>query len=133
MTQRETAKPSAANQIIRRVRKGFPSQRIDQLAQSLAVDRSTLLGVLGISERTLLRKQIAARRLSATVSDRLARVDRLFALATEVFGGREKAAHWLVRSSRALGDEVPLQLLDTDAGSQKVEQELRQIQFGFVY
>jgi uncharacterized protein (DUF2384 family) len=37
------------------------------------------------------------------------------------------------RPSRALANELPLELLDTDAGTQRVEQELRQIQFGFVY
>ena len=133
MTQKPQAAGSPIAQTIHTVRKGFPSQRIDQLAQALSVDRSVLLEVLGVSERTLLRKQTSASRLSPSVSDRVARVDRLFALASDIFGSREKAAQWLIRPNRALGNEVPLRLLDTDAGSQKVEQELRQIQFGFVY
>jgi hypothetical protein len=32
-----------------------------------------------------------------------------------------------------LGNELPLRLLDTDAGTQQVERELRQIQHGFAY
>ena len=66
-------------------------------------------------------------------SDRLARIDRIYALAVEVFGDSGKAAEWLKRPSRALGKELPLRLLDTDTGTEQVERELRQIQHGFVY
>lgn len=119
--------------MIEAVRKGFPTERLDKMAQALSVDRAVLLGILGISERTIQRKHRSSDRLSPGASDRLSRVDRIFSLATEVFGSRQKATEWLKRSSRALGNEVPLELLDTDTGSQRVERELRQIQHGFVY
>jgi putative toxin-antitoxin system antitoxin component (TIGR02293 family) len=99
----------------------------------LSVDRSVLLRVLGVSERTVQRKHVTSGRLSQAVSDRLSRIDRIYALALDVFGDKQRAAAWLKRSSRALGNEVPLQLLDTDAGTERVERELRQIQYGFVY
>jgi putative toxin-antitoxin system antitoxin component (TIGR02293 family) len=103
------------------------------MAQLLAVDRVLLLDVLGISERTLQRKHLLSARLSPAVSDRLARIGRIYALAVEVFGDSGKAAEWLKRPSRALGKELPLTLLDTDAGAQQVERELRHIEHGFVY
>lgn len=103
------------------------------MAQTLSVDRDVLLRVLGISERTIQRKHVTSGRLSQAVSDRLSRIDRIYALAIDVFGDRRKAAAWLKRPSRALGNELPLQLLDTDAGTERVERELRQIQYGFVY
>jgi putative toxin-antitoxin system antitoxin component (TIGR02293 family) len=119
--------------LIAAVREGFPSDRLDKMAETLSVDRIVLLGILGVSQRTLQRKHRASDRLSPSASDRLSRVDRIFALAAEVLGAKDKAIQWLKRSSRALGNEVPLQLLDTDAGTQRVERELRQIQHGFVY
>jgi len=79
------------------------------------------------------RKQVLSERLSPAASDRLSRVDRIYVLAVEVFGDRAKAAQWLKRPSRALAGEWPLKLLDTDAGTQHVERELRRIQYGFVY
>jgi len=103
------------------------------MAQLLDVDRALLLRVIGVSERTMQRKHEHAARLSPSASDRLSRIDRIYALAAEVFGTGEKAALWLKRPSRALGSEMPLRLLDTDAGAQQVERELRQIQHGFVY
>jgi putative toxin-antitoxin system antitoxin component (TIGR02293 family) len=133
MAHEDTEISMTASQTIDAVRKGLPARRLDKLARLLAVDRALLLHVLGISERTLQRKHVLSARLSPAASDRLARIDRIYALAVEVFGDTGKAAQWLKRPSRALGKELPLRLLDTDAGSQQVERELRQIQHGFVY
>lgn len=118
---------------IHAVRSGLPAGRLDQMAELLDVDRGVLLRIIGLSERTLQRKQDRAARLSPAASDRLSRISRIYTLATEVFGNGLKAAQWLKRPSRALAKELPLALLDTDAGTQQVERELRQIQHGFVY
>ena len=127
-----SAHPSAS-QSIGAVRKGLPADRLNQIAQLLGVDRPSLLRIVGVSERTIQRKQGLTERLSPAASDRLSRIDRIYTLAVEVFGDRERAGQWLKRPSRALANEAPLNLLDTDAGTQRVERELRQIQFGFVY
>jgi putative toxin-antitoxin system antitoxin component (TIGR02293 family) len=122
-----------AGETIGAVRKGLPAGKLTQMARMLAIDRPVLLRILGISERTIQRKSALAGRLSPAASDRLSRINRIYALAVEVFGDPEKASQWLKRPSRALADELPLKLLDTDAGAQQVERELRQIQYGFVY
>ena len=134
MAQQETLLPEGTSSaVIETVRKGFPAARLEQMAQQLSVERPMVLALVGLSERTLQRKTQTEARLSPAVSDRLARMDRIIALATEVFGGTEKAVQWLKRPSRALGTEIPLQLLDTDAGTESVERELRQIQYSFAY
>ena len=130
---RRSPKASLTGRLINAIREGFPSDRLDKMAETLSVDRIVLLGILGVSQRTLQRKQRSSDRLSPSASDRLSRVDRIYTLATEVLGAEDKAIQWLKRSNRALGNQPPLQLLDTDAGTQRVERELRQIQHGFVY
>jgi putative toxin-antitoxin system antitoxin component (TIGR02293 family) len=125
--------PAATPRAIGAVRKGLPAGQLTKMAQLLAVDRSLLLRILGVSQRTMQRKQVHAARLSPAASDRLSRIDRIYTLAVETFGDGEKAAQWLKRPSRRLANELPLKLLDTDAGAQQVERELRQIQYGFVY
>jgi putative toxin-antitoxin system antitoxin component (TIGR02293 family) len=103
------------------------------MAKVLNVDRAFLVGILGVSQRTIQRKRLQSARLSPAASDRLSRIDRIYRLAVQVFGEGETAAKWLNRPSRPLGNESPLRLLDTDAGSQQVERELLQIQHGFAY
>jgi len=125
--------PPTTTQVIGAVRRGLPAGKVTQMAQLLGVDRALLLRILGVSQRTIQRKQVHSERLSPAASDRLYRIERIYTLAVEVFGDGEKAAQWLKRPSRALANEAPLKLLDTDAGTQRVERELRQIQYGFVY
>jgi putative toxin-antitoxin system antitoxin component (TIGR02293 family) len=115
------------------VRKGLPTESLDLMASQLKVERPILLKILGISGRTAQRKQQHDTLLSPSASDRLARIDRIFHLASDVLGSEEKGAEWLKRPNRPLGNETPLNLLDTDAGSQQVERELRQIEYSFGY
>ncbi|HEX7361055.1 MAG TPA: antitoxin Xre/MbcA/ParS toxin-binding domain-containing protein [Bryobacteraceae bacterium] len=133
MAHKSIGLPRTAIETIGAVRRGLPAEKLNRIAELLAIDRAALLELLGISERTMQRKHAASARLSPAASDRLCRIDRIYGLAIEVFGDRGKAADWLKRPSRALGKEMPLKLLDTDAGTQQVERELRQIQHGFVY
>jgi len=125
--------PIATAKTIGAVRKGLPVAALATMAELLEVDRAELLRVLGVSRRTMQRKQVLTKRLSPAVSDRLSRIDRIYNQAVEVFGDGAKASLWLKRSSRALANQAPLRLLDTDAGTQRVERELRQIQYGFVF
>ncbi len=133
MAHTATVTPSPTTRVIGAVRKGLPAGRLARMAQLLEVDRAFLLGIVGVSERTMQRKHAPAARLSVAASARLSRIARLYTLAGAVFGRGEKAALWLKRPSRALANEWPLRLLDTDAGAQQVERELRQIQYGFAY
>ena len=112
------------------VRRGLPMKALVDLARALNVDRASLADILGTSVRTLQRKAGENARLGAAASDRLARVRRILDLATDVLGAPDKASRWLTSTSRALGGEVPLHMLDTDIGTERVQQELRQIEFG---
>jgi len=122
-----------AVEAIESVRQGVPITNLDRMCQALSIDREVLLDILGISARTLQRKFRSNDRLSPMASDRLSRVNRIHQLATNVFGDEKKAADWLKRPSRALANELPIKLLDTDLGTQQVEQELRKIEYGFVF
>lgn len=114
------------------VREGLTMQAMEDVAQRLRVERTALARVLGTSVRTLQRRAEGEERLAPSASDRLARVARILELAIHVLGEGDKASHWLTSKSRALG-EVPLELLDTDLGTQRVEQALRQIEFGMAF
>jgi putative toxin-antitoxin system antitoxin component (TIGR02293 family) len=55
---------------------------------------------------------------------------RVFAKATDTFGASDKASRWLQKPNRALDGNVPLDLLDTDAGTQEVQTILIRIDYG---
>jgi uncharacterized protein (DUF2384 family) len=47
-----------------------------------------------------------------------------------VLGSIDKARIWLKTSNRALGCEMPLDLLDTDIGTREVEEVLLRLNYG---
>jgi putative toxin-antitoxin system antitoxin component (TIGR02293 family) len=122
-------KPLTADQ----VREGLPMSALIELARELNVERGALAQILGTSLRTLQRRTEERERLGAAASDRLARVARILNLASQIFGEAGKASTWLTSKSRALNGEIPLYMLDTDIGTERVQQELRQIEFGMPF
>lgn len=123
-------RPRKSSISVEQIRKGVPVKALDEIARTLGIDRMELAEVLGTSVRTLQRKTAQRERLGPAASDRLARVQRILDLATHVLGQTEKASLWLTSESRALDGEVPLRMLDTDIGTQRVQHELRAIEFG---
>ena len=114
--------------LVRLVRRGLPVGAVQFVLDS---------GRLSLAELDRIvvpRKTLTNRRKLGTLtpeqSDRLVRVARVLAVAEETFGSREKAAVWLRRPTTLLGDEYPLQVLDTDEGAREVETLLGRIAHG---
>lgn len=112
------------------VRKGLPADALSALAQKLDVGKITLSHKLGIAERTLSRRLSQHSRLTATESDRIVRIARVYATAVELLGDESLAVEWLQTPNRALGGERPLDQLDTDLGARSVEDVLGRIAYG---
>ena len=110
---------------VRELRRGLPASSFKRATAALDVGVSDLSRWLGLNRRTLVRRKT---RLSPTESSRLFRLARLYARASEVLAGPAAAASWLRRPQRGLGGEVPLALLDTDAGALAVERLLGRIE-----
>jgi len=88
--------------------------------------------LLGISERRWSRVRAGAsdRRLSPTESDRLLRASRVFEHAKAIFDSDGDAVSWFSIPNHALSGEMPLSLMDTDAGVHQVDEVLTRIEFG---
>ncbi len=111
------------------VRRGLEYALLEALMEIFDLEREDLSRALDIPLRTLARRK-HEKRLPPAESDRLARLARIAALATEALGSEAKASRWLKAPNRALGGEAPLGLLDTDAGSREVENVLGRIEHG---
>jgi len=55
---------------------------------------------------------------------------RVQRMAEATFGSQQNAMEWLSRPTRALGGKPPMELLDTKAGLQQVEELLTRIDHG---
>ncbi len=112
------------------IRKGLPANAFTSVAARLDMSVQATAESLGLAKRTIARRIERNQPLDAEESERLVRLARVLAQATVVLGSVEKARRWVVKPNRALGGEVPLQLLDTDVGAGAVLEELGRIEHG---
>lgn len=113
------------------IRDGFPMIASELVKSTLNLSDDEFAATLGVSKRTLsrLRKKT---RLPSVASDRLFRAARIFALAADVLESKENARKWLHSPQLSLGGKVPLDLLSTEAGTEKVENLLIRIEYGVI-
>ena len=111
------------------VRSGLPFSSFVALTTQLEISPQRFAAVFGIPPRTLARRK-EARHLNPQESDRLYRVARAVSQAVEVLGSIDKARVWLKTPNRALGCEMPLDLLDTEIGARQVEEVLLRLNYG---
>ena len=113
------------------VKAGLPYASLDVLIGKLGLAREEAAATLHLPRRTIARRK-KEQRLQADESDRVLRLARISAQAAFTFGSDEKAAQWLRRPNRALGNRPPLDLLDSDIGTRQVEDVLGRIAHGTI-
>ncbi|MDN5942810.1 MAG: DUF2384 domain-containing protein [Nitrospira sp.] len=113
------------------IHKGLPYRSLEFIISKFHLDLPRMSKILSVPARTMARRK-AEQRLTAQESDRLARLARILTYATEVFGAEEKASMWLTRPNRVLQCTAPIELLDTDLGTQVIESMLGRIEHGVV-
>jgi putative toxin-antitoxin system antitoxin component (TIGR02293 family) len=106
----------------------FDGRSIQKL-KSLGFSMDELYRIVA-PRRTLARRIQNNEALTLRENDSAQRLVRVGELADRVFGDTEKARRWLRKPSRALGDVVPVDLLESETGAHLVEEELHRIDFG---
>ena len=116
------------------IKRGFRPQVFVSFKTNTNLSNSVLSRVLGVSVRTIDRFALlkGSTRIKPAVSDRLYRTAKIVALAEGVIEDRGQALEWLSSKQRGLGDRMPFDLIETEAGTREVEEELQRIEHGFV-
>ncbi|MBI5479215.1 MAG: DUF2384 domain-containing protein [Deltaproteobacteria bacterium] len=113
------------------VARGLPLAALEHVKKELRLADAEVASTLGVSPKTVSRRRRAPRRaLGLVASDRLYRVARLFAFATEVLEDADRARAWLRTRQPGLGNRTPFQLMHTEAGAREVEDLLGRIEHG---
>lgn len=112
-----------------RIRAGLPYASLERVQKALSLSREETATSLSIPLRTLARRKTEGR-LSAEESDRLYRIARVLAHATQIFGSEQDAAEWFKTPHLALAMATPFSLLDTDFGAAQVDEILGRIRYG---
>ncbi len=113
------------------VGRGLSVDAVDRLCTIIAPTEPGLRYRI-VSKATLARRQrTAKRRLSREESDRLARLARLWAFATDVWGSAAAARRFLSEPHPLLGGRVPRDVAtETEIGARAVEELLGRLKYG---
>jgi putative toxin-antitoxin system antitoxin component (TIGR02293 family) len=112
---------------------GLPAVAVSHLVETVGLlrDEANFSTALGMSWRTHQRKQAnATQRLSREQSGRAWKFAEVLSKATDVFGSQERAEQWLTEPAMALDRHTPLELLNTAAGQELVEDLLTRLDYG---
>ena len=111
------------------IREGFPPAVVENVMQASGLTLKEVAGALDLSPRSLQRHRRSGR-LARYESDRIYRLARIVAIASESLGDAERARQWLKRPNRALGGIAPVAAIDTELGARAVENILGRIAYG---
>lgn len=114
---------------IKTIREGIDPELVDNfLSDQFFVVKDILIS-LNIKPSTYFAKKKNHKRLDPTSTEKFLRLFSVVQSAQKILGHAE-GKNWLYRKVPSLGDQIPMDLLDTEAGHQLVEQALLQIKYG---
>jgi len=111
------------------LKKGLSAELVDELCNDLAITRQELARYTGVPERSLNRK-VKEGRLSCGQSERMVRLSRLLEKTVQVLGTQESAVQWLKAPRSHLRGQTPLEMVETELGTEEVINLLGRIEHG---
>lgn len=126
----DSIKLSSAIDLAEVVRQGLSIESFRRVASYYKLSDTQMSKVVGTSIRTIVRLQKEDKPLNSAWSDRVYRLARVAAQAQDVFESADTATSWLKRPNRGLNGHAPVDLLDTDAGTEQVVELLDRIEYG---
>ncbi|MCL4437559.1 DUF2384 domain-containing protein [Patescibacteria group bacterium] len=113
------------------MRKGFPVSVISKTKKRFAVSDAELAKMAGVNIKSFRRNLMAGRRMSLVASDRIFRLIDILCLAMQVFASHKSAIWWMREPNFNLRGRKPIDLIETEAGGNKVRDILTAIIYGY--
>lgn len=117
--------PGFQMELISRIREGVKKTDWKQLIHYTGSTEKEFEHILPASISSMQKKTVYGKE----TSERIYELARLFGVGYEVFDSKEDFKKWLMTPSRALGDKIPFELLDSSFGFEMVENEIIRIQY----
>lgn len=112
------------------IRRGLPLKSLNHFLQQTRLNRQELSIILQISPRTMQRYTID-QMLPSMVTEKLLRLNDLYEKAEPILGGGpNNVTRWLRTEVTALGNQKPIDLLDTYEGLNEVMNVLGRLEWG---
>ncbi|VEB36019.1 Uncharacterized conserved protein [Legionella sainthelensi] len=111
------------------IRKGINPELIETFLNDQSFVVKDVLSRLKITSSTYFAKKKDHKLLDSSSTEKFLRLISVVKNAEKILGSQE-AKGWLYKKIPSLGDQIPMDLLDTEAGHRLVDQALLQIKYG---
>ena len=116
--------------LIRRIKQGYPINKYERLKGDFGITSEKLADIASISLATLYRRKVSAKHLTPEESEKIYRLERLYATAVEVLEKKAVVRAWFSAPQTVFEGKTPLEYADTLPGSEEVERVLRRMEHG---
>ncbi|GHB41438.1 hypothetical protein GCM10008106_23210 [Mongoliitalea lutea] len=106
-------------------RDGLRKESFESLKAIAGLDYNTLAGALGISAKTIQRKEV----FDTIQSEKMFELAELYAMGISYFG-LEGFRRWMERPLFSIGNRKPLDLIDVSEGLDILKSEIMRLQHG---
>jgi putative toxin-antitoxin system antitoxin component (TIGR02293 family) len=93
------------------------------------MDYTSMAKVLSVTRATLINKK-GSERFNASLSERIVSLADLYSFGFEVFEDETLFNQWMHNPNRALGGEIPLDVIDNQFGREEVKNVIGRIAYG---
>lgn len=110
------------------VKDGISRKALDLLKEKAGLDYDQLSKALNVSRTTLVSKK-GNEKFSHDVSDKILVLADIYSYGYNVFKDVETFNRWMFRENRALGGEIPFEILNTSFGRLEVKTIITRIEY----
>ncbi len=111
------------------VREGVTKKDLEILKTKAKMDYTLLAKALSVTRATLINKK-RGERFNSSLSERILGLADLYSYGFEVFEDEKAFIQWMQKPNKALGGEIPLDVIDNQFGREEVKNVLGRIAYG---
>jgi putative toxin-antitoxin system antitoxin component (TIGR02293 family) len=111
------------------IRNGVSKKDLELLKNKAALDYSMLAKALSVTRATLINKK-REEKFNMALSEKIVSLADLYSYGFEVFGDKDLFNQWIRNPNRALGGQVPYDLIDNQYGREEIKNLIGRIAYG---
>lgn len=111
------------------VREGISKKDLEVLKSKANMDYTSLAKALSVTRATLINKK-RGQRFNPGLSEKIVGLADLYSFGFEVFEDEARFNQWMLKPNKALGGEVPFDIIDNQFGREEVKNVIGRIAYG---
>lgn len=111
------------------VRDGVSKKDLELLKNKADLDYTMLAKALSVTRATLINKK-RGEKFNSGLSEKILGMADLYSYGFEVFENEDRFNQWMARPNKALGGQIPYDLIDNQFGREEVKNLIGRIDYG---